>query len=123
MADESQSRRTVLKAAGGVVIGSVVGVLGIRMATDPTVVEREVDGELLGPTTFRLVVENRGGPGGVRAGVDLRDGETVLKRADTKITMNRGERRELEIEAEVPEGAETYVATATATEFPDSLLP
>lgn len=79
----------------------------------PEVVESSANGSLLGPTTFEVVVENRGAGGDVTVTLTIySEGETVQSKHSETVSMDAGERREVTFEVDLESEAESYSASA-----------
>lgn len=123
--DSSHLRRTVLKAAGGLVGGAVVGFGLFANATDPAVGQESVNGRLLRDTQFQFVVYNRGARGHVLVSAKVLNSdvpERVLNSVSEEIHMNKNEGRIMTLSMNVPEGAEDFEISATPTDFPGNIF-
>jgi hypothetical protein len=105
-----ERRRFLATAAAAGAVG-LAGCSNVRPA--PEVVGSNARGELFGPTTIDVTIENGGTGGDVTATVTTYSGdETVQSKHERTVSMSEGETREVTFEIELDSEAESYTATA-----------
>lgn len=104
-------RRTFLGGVGVAFVGSLAGCQGVT-EPDPTVVDTSHETglkSLVGIVEFQITDLNEGPAGDVAVTLTLlEEEETVLEKVEKTVDMERDERREVRIEAEVPDGTNQY---------------
>ncbi|WP_135302320.1 twin-arginine translocation signal domain-containing protein [Haloarcula amylovorans] len=120
MVDESTTRRDFLKFLGG---GGTLGVGFLYFSTRPKVVEQTADGRLSGETEILVRVANEGAKGGVRVSVNIVDSNSqVIKKSNKEVTMDRNQTVQVALSITVPNNADAFNVSATATNFPGNIL-
>jgi len=105
-------RRTFISAAAA----SSVALAGCSATgPDPEVTDTSVDGSLLGPTEFQILIRNNGSAGEILATVTTYNGsDEELDSASKKESFEEDETRQLTVTLEVSTDAEYWEGTVEA---------
>lgn len=114
------TRRRAIIAVGGVAVPTVLaGCSNGITGPDPVVEESEMEQDFFdrigGSGTVRVTIINEGSAGDVMVTVRVLDADGVtLDRAVRVVYMDEGERRRVDVEVNVPDGAETFTEEVEA---------